>query len=235
MTARCDVFLVVFNPCSGNCVFFFAGAAYLDLPATLLTQNVDKSKIITVSPCPPPPLTYPSQDLIERATFLLMRAKKPLVIIGKGMRVRNFIRKKHFSRLSNYLFCFDYFSFSYFFFVCDFYIGAAYGLAEEPAQKLIYSTDLPFLPTPMGKGVVPDVDERCVSSARTYALLNADVILLLGARLNWMLHFGRPPRFQKDVKVIQVSWKRFFVFFFFYSTASFRSSKCALFFQILKL
>lgn len=57
---------------------------------------------------------------------------------------------------------------------------------------------------PMGKGVVPDTDERCVSSARTYALQQSDVILLLGARLNWMLHFGKPPRFQPDVKVIQV-------------------------------
>lgn len=36
------------------------------------------------------------------------------------------------------------------------------------------------------------------------ALLNADVILLLGARLNWILHFGKPPRFKKDVKIIQV-------------------------------
>jgi len=83
--------------------------------------------------------------------------------------------------------------------------GAAYGRAEDPVRELIYSTDVPFLPTPMGKGVVPDTDERCVSSARTYALLHSDVILLLGARLNWMLHFGRPPRFQNDVKVIQVN------------------------------
>ena len=32
----------------------------------------------------------------------------------------------------------------------------------------------------------------------------ADVILLLGARLNWILHFGKPPRFSPDVKIIQV-------------------------------
>lgn len=85
------------------------------------------------------------------------------------------------------------------------YTGAAYGQAEDPIREFIYSTDLPFLPTPMGKGVVPDIDERCVSSTRTYALQNSDVILLLGARLNWMLHFGRPPRFQSNVKVIQVN------------------------------
>lgn len=57
---------------------------------------------------------------------------------------------------------------------------------------------------PMAKGVVPDTDERCISSARTYVLQQSDVILLLGARLNWMLHFGKSPRFQPDVKIIQV-------------------------------
>lgn len=39
------------------------------------------------------------------------------------------------------------------------------------------------------------------------ALLHADVIILLGARLNWILHFGLPPRFRQDVKVIQVRRK----------------------------
>lgn len=36
------------------------------------------------------------------------------------------------------------------------------------------------------------------------ALLQADVVLLLGARLNWILHFGLPPRFDPNVKIIQV-------------------------------
>lgn len=39
------------------------------------------------------------------------------------------------------------------------------------------------------------------------ALLQADVVLLLGARLNWIMHFGLPPRFDPDVKVIQVCEK----------------------------
>ncbi|XP_032691175.1 2-hydroxyacyl-CoA lyase 1 [Odontomachus brunneus] len=141
------------------------GAAYLDLPATLLTQNVEDDKIMKIAPCPPPPLTYPDMRLIKEAVDVLTAAKKPLVIVGKG---------------------------------------AAYGRAEVAVRELIYSTGAPFLPTPMGKGVVPDTDERCVSSARTAALLQSDVVLLLGARLNWMLHFGRPPRFHKAVKVIQI-------------------------------
>lgn len=82
--------------------------------------------------------------------------------------------------------------------------GAAYARAEEQIRKLIQTTNLPFLATPMGKGVVPDNSEHCVASARTLALQKADVVLLLGARLNWILHFGRTPRFSDTVKVIQV-------------------------------
>jgi len=68
---------------------------------------------------------------------------------------------------------------------------------------LIKLTDIPFLPTPMGKGVVPDSHPLNISAARSTALKEADLIILLGARLNWILHFGLPPRFNKDVKIIQ--------------------------------
>ena len=63
---------------------------------------------------------------------------------------------------------------------------------------------IPFLPTPMGKGVVPDSHKLNISPARSMALKEADLIILLGARLNWILHFGIPPRFNPNVKVIQV-------------------------------
>lgn len=87
-------------------------------------------------------------------------------------------------------------------------LGAAYARAEHEVTHLVQTTGLPFLSTPMGKGVVSDYHENSVASARTLALLNADLILLLGARLNWMLHFGKPPRFQTGVKIIQVCSKR---------------------------
>lgn len=56
----------------------------------------------------------------------------------------------------------------------------------------------------MGKGVVADEHSLCIGSARTYALQNADVVLLIGGRLNWILHFGKPPRFNASVKFIQI-------------------------------
>ncbi|XP_041843434.1 2-hydroxyacyl-CoA lyase 1 [Melanotaenia boesemani] len=82
--------------------------------------------------------------------------------------------------------------------------GAAYSRAETMLREFVEMSGLPFLPTPMGKGVLPDDHSNCVAAARSRALLQADVILLLGARLNWMLHFGLPPRFNPDVKIIQV-------------------------------
>ena len=69
-------------------------------------------------------------------------------------------------------------------------------------RLFIEKTNLPFLATPMGKGVVKDTDPRSVGSARTFVLRNADVIFLCGARLNWILHFGEAPRFKKGVKII---------------------------------
>ncbi|XP_017281937.1 2-hydroxyacyl-CoA lyase 1 isoform X2 [Kryptolebias marmoratus] len=82
--------------------------------------------------------------------------------------------------------------------------GAAYSRAEAALREFVEMSGLPFLPTPMGKGVVPDNHPNCVAAARSRALLQADVVLLLGARLNWILHFGLPPRFNADVKIIQV-------------------------------
>uniref|UniRef100_A0A8C4Y0E9 2-hydroxyacyl-CoA lyase n=1 Tax=Gopherus evgoodei TaxID=1825980 RepID=A0A8C4Y0E9_9SAUR len=82
--------------------------------------------------------------------------------------------------------------------------GAAYSRAENSIRKLVDQCGLPFLPTPMGKGVVPDNHPNCVAAARSRALQHADVIILFGARLNWILHFGLPPRFRLDVMIIQV-------------------------------
>ena len=56
----------------------------------------------------------------------------------------------------------------------------------------------------MGKGVLPDSDPLNVIAARSFALKSADVVVVAGARLNWILHFGQPPRFAADVKVIQL-------------------------------
>ncbi len=82
--------------------------------------------------------------------------------------------------------------------------GMAWARAEVEVRDFIERTQLPFLSTPMAKGVVADDHPLSVGGARSHALQHADVVLLLGARLNWILHFGRPPRFAPDVRIAQV-------------------------------
>ncbi|XP_062107452.1 2-hydroxyacyl-CoA lyase [Humulus lupulus] len=82
--------------------------------------------------------------------------------------------------------------------------GAAFARAEEPLKKLVESTGIPFLPTPMGKGLLPDSHELAATAARSLAIGKCDVALVVGARLNWLLHFGEPPKWSKDVKFILV-------------------------------
>ena len=80
----------------------------------------------------------------------------------------------------------------------------AWANAESEVRSFIEKTQVPFLRSPMGKGVMPDDHPLSVAAARTLALQNADVIFLMGARFNWIFHFGQPPRYAPDVKVIQL-------------------------------
>ena len=82
--------------------------------------------------------------------------------------------------------------------------GAAYSRAEDEVLEFIEKTQLPYLAAPMAKGLIPDDHPLSVAAARSLALGGADVIFLVGARLNWIMHFGLPPRFDENVRVIQL-------------------------------
>jgi 2-hydroxyacyl-CoA lyase 1 len=82
--------------------------------------------------------------------------------------------------------------------------GAAYARAEDEVREFIEATQLPFLASPMGKGVMPDDHPLSTAPARSHVLQNADLIFLMGARLNWIMHFGLPPRFAEGVRVVQM-------------------------------
>ncbi len=82
--------------------------------------------------------------------------------------------------------------------------GMAWSRAEEDVRAFIERTRLPFLASPMGKGVLDDSHPLSVAGARSHALKEADVIFLMGARLNWIMHFGLPPRFARNVRIIQL-------------------------------
>ena len=82
--------------------------------------------------------------------------------------------------------------------------GMAWSQAEQEVREFVDKTGLPWLSTPMGAGVVPADAPNNAAAARTHVLRNADLVVLLGARLNWILHFGLPPRFKEGVRIIQL-------------------------------
>ena len=82
--------------------------------------------------------------------------------------------------------------------------GMAWSRAEDEVRAFIERTKLPFLASPMGKGVMDDSHPLSVGAARSTALKEADVIFVMGARLNWIMHYGLPPRFKKGVRIIQL-------------------------------
>ncbi|MFM6992859.1 MAG: oxalyl-CoA decarboxylase [Rhodoferax sp.] len=69
--------------------------------------------------------------------------------------------------------------------------GAAYAQADSDIQTLVEKTGIPYLPMSMAKGLLPDNHEQCASAARSFVLPEADVVLLIGARLNWLLSHGK--------------------------------------------
>jgi oxalyl-CoA decarboxylase len=130
------------------------GGVYLDLPAKLFAQTIDKevgqrSLIKVVDPAPK---QIPAKESIQRAVDLLKGAKKPLIILGKG---------------------------------------AAYAQADAEIKSFIEKTGIPYLPMSMAKGLLPDNHAQSASAARSYVLAEADVVMLVGARLNWLLSHGK--------------------------------------------
>ena len=82
--------------------------------------------------------------------------------------------------------------------------GAAYAQADQEIKTFIESTGLPFLPMSMAKGLLPDEHPQSVAAARSLALAKADVVMLVGARLNWLLGHGEAPQWNPEAQFIQV-------------------------------
>jgi oxalyl-CoA decarboxylase len=82
--------------------------------------------------------------------------------------------------------------------------GAAYARADHDIHAFIESTGLPFLPMSMAKGLLPDDHPQSAAAARSLVLGQADVVMLVGARLNWLLAHGQPPRWSAAASFIQL-------------------------------
>jgi oxalyl-CoA decarboxylase len=69
--------------------------------------------------------------------------------------------------------------------------GAAYAQADADIRKFVEQSGIPYLPMSMAKGLLPDTHAQSASAARSYVLAEADVVVLVGARLNWLLSHGK--------------------------------------------
>ncbi len=82
--------------------------------------------------------------------------------------------------------------------------GAAYAQADDDIRKWIETTGIPFLPMSMAKGLLPDNHPQSAAAARAFVLGQADVVMLIGSRLNWLLAHGKAPQWSPTAKFVQV-------------------------------
>jgi oxalyl-CoA decarboxylase len=69
--------------------------------------------------------------------------------------------------------------------------GAAYAQADDAIRAFVEKSGVPFLPMSMAKGLLPDLHPQCAGAARSTVLKDSDVVMLIGARLNWLLSHGK--------------------------------------------
>src|SRR6516164_1152482 len=69
--------------------------------------------------------------------------------------------------------------------------GAAYAQVDDQIRAFVEKTGAPFLPMSMAKGLLPDTHSQCAGAARSTVLKDSDVVMLIGARLNWLLSHGK--------------------------------------------
>jgi oxalyl-CoA decarboxylase len=82
--------------------------------------------------------------------------------------------------------------------------GAAYAQADADIRRWIETTGIPYLPMSMAKGLLPDNHPQSAAAARSFVLGQADVVMLIGARLNWLLGHGKTPQWSPDARFVQI-------------------------------
>jgi oxalyl-CoA decarboxylase len=130
------------------------GGVYLDLPAKLIGQVMDaeagEKSLVKVIDAAPSQL--PAPEAVKRALDELKKAKRPLIILGKG---------------------------------------AAYAQADDEIRAFVEKSGIPYLPMSMAKGLLPDTHPLSAGPARSLVLKESDVVVMIGARINWLLSHGK--------------------------------------------
>ncbi|GAB4368842.1 MAG: oxalyl-CoA decarboxylase [Kiloniellaceae bacterium] len=78
--------------------------------------------------------------------------------------------------------------------------GAAYAQEDEAIRALVEKSGIPYLPMSMAKGLLPDDHPQSAGPARSLVLKESDVVMLVGARLNWLLSHGKGKQWGSEPK-----------------------------------
>ena len=142
------------------------GGVYIDMATPALAEIMDRADAekLFYSPIDIYTPVAPNSDAVKRAAQLLLSAKRPAILLGKG---------------------------------------AAYAQVENQIKELVETYNIPYLAMSMAKGVMPDNGPLSALSCRSTIMEQADVVMVVGARINWMLQFGRG-KWNPDVKFIQL-------------------------------
>lgn len=142
------------------------GGVYIDMttPALAEIMNREDAEQLFYSPVDPYSPVAPNHEAVTRAAEILLSAKRPSVILGKG---------------------------------------AAYAQVDNKIKVLIETYKIPYLSMSMAKGLMPDAGPLSAHSCRSDIMGKSDVAVVIGARLNWMLSFGRG-KWNPAIKFIQI-------------------------------
>ena len=82
--------------------------------------------------------------------------------------------------------------------------GVIWSQAWSELQEFVEKTGIPFYTTPQGRGVVPDDHEYSYLTMRSSAFRDADLIIVVGTRMNYIIGHAAPPRFNGGAKIARI-------------------------------
>lgn len=142
------------------------GGVYIDMTTPALGEVMDAADAekLFFNPVDVVTPTAPNADAVKRAVDLIVNAKNPTVLLGKG---------------------------------------AAYAQVDDKIKTLIEKYNIPYLPMSMAKGLMPDAGPLSALSCRKTIMEKSDVVIMIGARLNWLLSFGHG-KWNPDTKFVHI-------------------------------
>lgn len=142
------------------------GGVYIDMTTPALGEVMDAADAekLFFKPVDVVTPTAPNADAVKRAVDLIVNAKNPTVLLGKG---------------------------------------AAYAQVDDKIKTLIEKYNIPYFPMSMAKGLMPDAGPLSALSCRKTIMEKSDVVIMIGARLNWLLSFGHG-KWNPDTKFVHI-------------------------------